>query len=47
LTGFAPFVFDSRRLRNYCICMHDVAEDNRPFDITELESTYPRFTSSA
>lgn len=29
------------RLRNYCICMHDVVDDNQPFDITELERTYP------
>ena len=28
-------------LRKYCACMHAVVEDNRPFEITELERTYP------
>ena len=29
------------RLRNYCICMHDVVEDNKPYDISELEGAFP------
>lgn len=28
-------------LRRYCVCMHEVVEDNRPFAITELERNYP------
>jgi hypothetical protein len=29
------------RLRNYCVCMHDVVEDNKPYDISELEGAFP------
>ncbi len=28
-------------LRKYCVCMHDVVDNNQPFEITELERTYP------
>jgi hypothetical protein len=28
-------------LRRYCVCMQAVVEDNRAFEITELERTYP------
>ena len=28
-------------LRAYCTCMHDVVEDNQPYDITELERSFP------
>lgn len=27
-------------LRRYCVCMQGIVEDNRPFEITELERAY-------
>jgi hypothetical protein len=32
---------DPVKLRKYCICMHDIVEDNEPFTVTELERSYP------
>ena len=32
---------DPIKLRKYCACMQQIVEDNEPFNVTELERSYP------